>query len=73
MRKHEKLYNLKEDEIREEIKLRKKLRERREEREQLQKEIAQQEEATLECIEQIERASPSETLETLEIEILKDN
>ena len=43
------------------------------ERIRLVKEIAQQEEAPWECIEEVEKTSPSESLETLETEMLKDN
>ena len=43
------------------------------ERIRLIKEIAQQEDAPFECIEEVEKNSPSETLETLETEMLKDN
>ena len=73
MRKHRDLYSLAENDMREEIQERKRQYENRMERIRLIKEIAQQEEAPFECIEEVEKNSPSETLETLETEMLKDN
>ena len=73
MRKHRDLYSLAENEMREEIQERKRRYEDRLERIRLVKEIAQQEEAPWECIEEVEKTSPSESLETLETEMLKDN
>ena len=73
MRKHRDLYSLAENDMREEIQERKRQYENRMEKIRMIKEIAQQEEAPLECIEEVEKTSPSETLETLEKEMLKDN
>ena len=73
MRKHRDLYSLAENDMREEIQERKRQYENRMERIRLIKEIAQQEDAPFECIEEVEKNSPSETLETLETEMLKDN
>ena len=73
MRKHRDLYSLAENDLREEIQERKRQYENRMERIRLVKEIAQEEEAPLECIEEVEETSLSETLETLETEMLKDN
>ena len=56
MRKHRDLYSLDEKDMREEIKERKRQYENREERTRLAREIAQQEDAPLECIDdQIEK------------------
>ena len=55
MRKHRDLYSLAENDMREEIQKRKRQYENRLERIQLVKEIAQQEEAPLECIEEVEK------------------
>ena len=73
MRKHRDLYSLAENDLREEIQERKRQYENRMERIRLVKEIAQEEEAPLECIEEVEETSLSERLETLETEMLKDN
>ena len=73
MRKHRDLYSLAENDLREEIQERKRQYKNRMERLQLVKEIAQEEQAPLECIKEVEETSPSETLETLETEMLKDN
>ena len=73
MKKHRDLYSLEENDMREEIQERKRRYENRLERIRLVKEIAQQEEAPFECIEEVEKNSPSETLETLETAMLKDN
>ena len=73
MRKHRDLYSLAESDMREEIQEWKRQYENRMERIRLIKEIAQQEDAPLEWIEEVEKNSPSETLETLETEMLKDN
>ena len=73
MRKHRDLYSLAENDMREEIQGRKRQYENRMEKIRMVKEIAQQEEAPLECIEEVEKTSPSESLETLETEMLKDN
>jgi len=64
MRKHRDLYSLAENDMREEIQERKRQYENRMEKIRMVKEIAQQEEAPLECIEEVEKTSPSETLET---------
>ena len=70
MRKHRDLHSLAEKDMREEIKARKRQYENKLERIRLVKEIAQQEEAPLECIEEIEKTNIEENLET---EMLKDN
>ena len=62
-RTHKDLYALDVNDMREEIKERKRQYENREERKRLVREIAQQEGASLECIEE----------QTLEAEMLKDN
>ena len=74
MRKHRDLYSLDENGMREEIKERKRKHEDREARKQLVLEIAQQENAPLECIEV--KTSPPKTpldIETLKEELLQDN
>ena len=75
MGKHRDLYSLEEDDMREEIKERKRQYEIREERTRLAIEIAQQEGASLECIK--EQTSPATKtlidIETLEVEMFKDN
>ena len=73
IRKHRDLYSLAENELREEIQERKRQYENRMERIRLVKAIAQEEEAPMECIEEVEETSPSETLETLETEMWKDS
>ena len=72
-RKHRDLFSLAENDLREEIQKRKRQYENRMERIRLVKEITQEKEAPLECIKEVEETSVSETLETLETEMLKDN
>ena len=69
MRKHRDLYSLDENEIREEIKERKRQYEDREERKRLVREIAQQENAPLECIED----QTVKDTKGLKEELLQDN
>ena len=64
MRKHRDLYSLAENDLREEIQERTRQYENRMERIRLVKDIAQEEEAPLGCIEGVEETSLSETLET---------
>ena len=66
MRKHRDIYSLAENDMREEIQERKRQYENRKKIIRLIKEIAQQEEAPLECIEEVEKTSSPETVETLQ-------
>ena len=74
MRKHRDLYSLDEKDMREEIKERKRQYENREERTQLAREIAQQENAPLECIEDqtFTKQAPVD-VEKLEADMVQDN
>ena len=71
MRKHRDLYPLDENDIREEIKQRKRQHQNREERKRIVREIAREENAPLECIED-EMDTPADE-ESLEDELLKGN
>ena len=72
MRKHRDLYSLDENDIREEIKERKRQHESRQERKHLVREIALQENAPLACIENQTLNTPGGG-ESLEEELLKGN
>ena len=71
MLKHKNLYDLDEDEIRSEIKRRKKLGETREEQEQLIKQIADEEGYNIEPLEKHQTSTPD--INNLEEELLKTN
>ena len=71
MRKHRDLYSLDQKDMREEIKERKRQYDNREERKHLVREIAQEEDAPLECIE--EQIDTPVDEESLEDELLKGN
>ena len=71
MRKHRDLYSLDENDMREEIKERKRQYDNREERTRLAREIAQQEDAPLECID-AQRVKGTKSLEVVEEKIDKE-